>query len=443
MNNYKYKVFRPIHYLGSKLRILDFIKNTIDDIDPSNGTVCDLFSGSGTVSKYLSLTRQIISVDIQEYSRILCSALLKPFTKIDINCYNNLNSNSHFKQLYWTFKPIIVYENIILNEARKGNILPICDFLKNGSLITYLFNKEKSITTELRQALNETYKRLLESNLLDSNETLITRYYGGLYFSYYQAIVIDTLLELQSEVNTESKDVLLAAVLSTASDIVNTIGKQFAQPLNPIDNKGNPKKRLINKIYNDRTLDTNNIFTNWLNKYNNQIVSIKENIIYKMDYSEALDIIKNVKVVYADPPYTRYHYSRYYHVLETMCLRDNPKISSSNIKGKYAISRGIYRNDRYQSIFGIKSKSNDAFNILFNKVSKLNSSLVLSYSPYNSNSNVTPRIQTVENLIDLANKYFSDVRVSSFGKFTHSKLNKSELHIDASNNAELLIVCNN
>ncbi len=71
-------ITRPIHYLGSKLRLVDSIIKVIDELDPSMGPVCDLFSGSGTVSGFLSITRDVTAIDIQEYSRVICSALLKP-----------------------------------------------------------------------------------------------------------------------------------------------------------------------------------------------------------------------------------------------------------------------------------------------------------------------------------------------------------------------------
>lgn len=69
---------RPIHYLGSKLRILDTIGGAVDSVSPGNGRICDLFSGSGTVSRYFAHTRPVTAVDIQEYSRVLCSAVLNP-----------------------------------------------------------------------------------------------------------------------------------------------------------------------------------------------------------------------------------------------------------------------------------------------------------------------------------------------------------------------------
>ena len=41
-------------------------------------------------------------------------------------------------------------------------------------------------------------------------------------------------------------------------------------------------------------------------------------------------------VVYADPPYTRDHYSRYYHLLDTLLLYDYPD----------PVGKGQYRLDR-------------------------------------------------------------------------------------------------
>ena len=48
------KTFRTIHYLGSKLRLVEFIQEVIDEVDPSLGGVCDLFAGSSSVTQHLA-----------------------------------------------------------------------------------------------------------------------------------------------------------------------------------------------------------------------------------------------------------------------------------------------------------------------------------------------------------------------------------------------------
>ena len=67
--------FRPIQYLGSKLRLVKEISEIVEANKTSN-LVCDLFSGSGVVSHYLANKNEVISLDIQYYSTVISSALL-------------------------------------------------------------------------------------------------------------------------------------------------------------------------------------------------------------------------------------------------------------------------------------------------------------------------------------------------------------------------------
>ncbi|MDH6372627.1 adenine-specific DNA methylase [Paenibacillus sp. PastF-3] len=440
--------FRPIHYLGSKLRILDFVKNTIDQVDPSGGGVCDLFAGSGTVSKYLSKSRSVTSVDIQEYSRVICSALLRPTTK-DINVNEFLErciSSLHYTELIFCMQPMIDYETHCVDKALHGDPIPLCELIEKGSILTFEQGLNLDYSSDLSEALKNAISRLEKSDFILGPEALVVRYFGGLYFSYLQAIQIDAILEEIHKLPLESKDTFLAAVLSTASDIVNTVGKQFAQPLKPRNADGTPKKNLVIRVQKDRTKDVFSLLKGWLELYLSQERSEYDHYVYKMDYSNALDDIyhtktSDIKVVYADPPYTRYHYSRYYHVLETICLRDNPKISKTNLNGGTNLSRGIYREDRHQSPFSIKTQAAAAFNDLFNKVSNLNVPLVMSYSPFDETKKATPRVHTISKLEEMAKNYFARVETVSAGQFSHSKLNHSNNNFDISYDAELLIVC--
>src|SRR5687768_456102 len=65
---------RPIHYLGSKLRVVDEIVKLLDEVSPGTGRVCDLFSGSGVVSSALIYNRPVTAVDVQEYACLLAEA---------------------------------------------------------------------------------------------------------------------------------------------------------------------------------------------------------------------------------------------------------------------------------------------------------------------------------------------------------------------------------
>ena len=128
---------RPIHYLGSKLRMLEFIAETLDSLDPTQGTVCDLFSGSGTVSKFLSQKRKVVSIDIQEYSRVICSALLNS-SALEISAEEFMGavfSSDNYRELQSVFAPLIEYEANAIEYAKEGSIECLYEIIEEGSLL--------------------------------------------------------------------------------------------------------------------------------------------------------------------------------------------------------------------------------------------------------------------------------------------------------------------
>lgn len=436
---------RSIHYLGSKLRLLNEIKETIDDVITKDGAICDLFSGSGTVSKFLLQYNDVISVDIQKYSQVICEAsmgFLENAPQID-DVLIEIRDQNITEELTSCFDELITYENESTADAINGNIVSLYEIIEHGSLYILDHGESCEISARLKTCMQLGLDKVRNSAILDLADSMICRYYGGLYFSYGQAVALDCIahwvFEQQGLLHTKT----LAALLSTTSEIVNTIGKQFAQPLKVRNGKGDLKESLLSKIISDRSEDVYEVFAKWLSYYFSVGNNTHNYHIICDDYVNALEQLKeyNVSAVYADPPYTRYHYSRYYHVLETICLRDNPEVSTTFPNGKGGISRAIYRCDRHQSPFCIKSQVENAFDILFQKVHALNVPLILSYSPFDASKAVTPRLQTIDQLIEKAKQYFTDVTVVSPGDFTHSKLNSTEKNFEANHEAELLIVC--
>ncbi len=74
-------------------------------------------------------------------------------------------------------------------------------------------------------------------------------------------------------------------------------------------------------------------------------------------------------VVYADPPYSKNQYSRFYHVLETLTRYDYPQVAG----------RGRYRPDRFITPFSTRRGVAPAFDRLARGVARTGSTLVLSY----------------------------------------------------------------
>ena len=342
------------------------------------------------------------------------------------------------------YKPILVYEDECRDSLLSGELDPIYEIIEKGSLYAYLNNLPYS-EQELSPSLEKAFAMVKDAKgiELQSLDSIITRYYGGLYFSFKQAIDIDAISSYAFAQNERVKNAMLAALMGATTDVVNTIGKQFAQPLKVRNKDGSLKKNLAKKILSDRELDVFEQFEKWMQYYVELPRNTHDFEIICEDYVEVLKRLQpgDVKVIYADPPYTRYHYSRYYHILETICLHDNPQISTTFPNGKGGLSRAIYRNDRHQSPFCIKSKVPQAFDDLFMYASKAQASIVLSYSPFDANSGATPRLLSIEDIISIAHKYYNDVSVVSPGQFMHSRFNRQDNNYEINYEAERLVIC--
>lgn len=440
------KDFRPIHYLGSKLRMLDQLEQVINEVDPNNGRVYDLFSGSGTVSAHLNRNRLVTAVDIQEYSKIITSALILPcdISKTEEILKINFEQSEIYKELKTIFEPIIDYESKLFEETSEKSDEKMAYYIENSSIIKKQLGYSNDLNSVLSEQISRSIENLIKKGWEKNNKAVITRYYGGVYFSFMQSICLDTLLEVSDLFPDDVKNVFVAAILGTASEIVNTIGKHFAQPLSVYDKNHKAKNGIFKRALKDRKLDVFEILKEKLA----EIITTKElfsgnskNHVVKADYLSALDKLDiDTGVVYADPPYTRYHYSRYYHVLETISLRDTPPLTTVLKNGIETLSKGIYREDRVLSDFSVISKAPKAFEELFIKISEKEIPLVLSYSPQGKMGISTPRSISIDQITRLSEKYFSQVKLSSMGEFKHSKLNKKSTHLEVNENAEILFV---
>lgn len=431
--------FRTLNYLGSKLRLLDFIEENVRKVTPDDAGVCDLFAGSGCVSYKLSRSFPVVACDIQHYSKVICDALLRPSTLTEETVKAFMSEIKDVKSnLRDAFTPLFKLEE---EAIRNENLELLTDIVEHGSLEVNNLEKAESKITPVQDQVLE---KLRKAELM-GKESFFSRYYGGVYFSYRQAVQIDAIMDaIRHYPSAVDKNVLLAALLSTASDIACTVGKHFAQPIKARDSKGKIKKLVYNKAIKDKTVDVIALFEEWLNKYISLPKGKYNNTIVQGDYMECLKMLTdNVKTIYADPPYTRDHYSRFYHVLETMALDDVPEISTVKIHGSTHISNGIYRKDRHQSPFCIKSKAPKAFEEMFKAVSVSGKNLLLSYSPYDETKESHPRVVTISQLRLWASDYFNHVEVVSAGHFTHNKLNSTEHFLESSDEAEILIVCTN
>lgn len=437
--------WRPIHYLGSKLRILNEIDGAVSDVGGDKGRVCDLFTGSGTVFLDQARKRSAVGVDIQEYSRVICSALS---SKTSMNwggffekC-EEVSDKSGRSGAVWAIQPLIDLEDEAIDLASDvGSANLLCDLLEAGSPVVAMGNGMASESSKYGKALAEYNKRLTRLSREQRRFTTLARHFGGLYFSFRQASALDAILEVASNIESSAKDLAVAALITSASDLSNTVGKQFAQPIRPRNKDGSIKSSLYSLASRDRNKDVWSVYKSAAANY--ELVRGFGNVdgyAVKSDYRKFLqNIPEDVSVVYADPPYTRDHYSRFYHVLETIACGDDPEVSNSGVKS--GVSRAAYRRDRHQSPFCIKSAAGRAFEDLVGGVQRRGIPLIISYSGFSKENEAHPRVVSISDVLSVASRYYRNVEVRDISTILHSRLNRRDLSRDKSIAAETLIIC--
>lgn len=434
--------FRPVQYLGSKARLADQIAVLLDRLAPNYQAVADLYSGSAVVSGVLAAKKRVVAIDRQAYAAILASAMLRG-NEEHANAVESQNFQQTYRRMqsviYAVFEPLVSLEVDAIDEALRGSPALLSAIIDMGSVAAFTSGANVE-DARVAKALRETARRLVKAQLPRGFATA-TFYFAGPYFSYAQGVSLDALAAAIAASPEHARDLLTGVLLSTASHIVSTVGKQFAQPMRLIKKDGAVQGLLLRRALRDRSYDAFDIYKQWCRKWSLAIArrSASDHVALQGDVTATIQgALVDADIYYADPPYTIDHYSRFYHVLETLTLRDDPPLARS---AKGVILRGLYRDDRYQSPFCIPSQVEEAFSALFAAISKKNKPLLLSYSSYTTGSDHRPRLLMIDALRRLAMNYFSDVTVLESGPHAHRKLNAKELNVEPALSAERFIVC--
>ena len=273
------------------------------------------------------------------------------------------------------------------------------DFQKSSSIVSEALLLTKSIPT--LKSIHDDIDVFYFDNIKNKNFSFFYSEYPDTYFAKNQCLQIDSLRYAIDKSPKERQSLYLTILMSAMCKAQSTPG-HFAQFF----------KKNNKRIQSLREYDLLKIFYEKAAEFQTILTSKYKNSVFNMDYNELFKYVdlKNVKCFYLDPPYTSDQYSRFYHILETVCLYDYPKTS---YKAKY-------RDGRKMSKFCYKTTVYKEFEKIISFAHTNNSSLVISYSNHG--------IAEPEKILEIGKKYYNHSSLT-FENYNHSSQGNGSIKI--------------
>jgi adenine-specific DNA-methyltransferase len=377
--------------MGTKRALAPTVSNAIVGLG-RRGQVADLFSGMGSVATSMAPAAPVLTNDALTFTTAFARSRFLPTERMPIQDVARRlfpNFSVAYEILRDDFGVRMKRERKALSDRHK-----LADFMETAPHA----GNSNWYRRHARQA---------EASCSIKRYRLATLYFSGGYFSTVQAAQLDALRYAIDQLSDDaiSRDWLMAAWLGAAAVVVNAPGHtaQFLKPGN---------EAVYKRIRRQWQRPVWSIFVEQLDAI--QPVGTKKwrakNRVCSGDALALVDSsdFDDVTVVYADPPYTKDQYSRFYHVYETLFRYDFP--SSKGI--------GRYRPDRFRTPFSLVRDVKMAFQKLFVEVANRSLPLVLSYPDngllHYSGTNITTLLE----------EHFS-IRESHYVTLQHSTLGAS------------------
>jgi adenine-specific DNA-methyltransferase len=425
--------FRPIQYLGNKLRALPDILDATRELIGEEGHVADLFTGTTVVAQALAgWGYKVSAVDTQLYAAIFSRALLgigrangdtcdfATFLRLGIG-----ESSSEIRNA-WT---------LYVDEERRA--LQNDDFEALSALSARLPLIWKDKSHPFHRHIENTFDKSAVGEI-----ALITSIYAGSYFGVQQALAIDELrqkietLRQTGQISGWQYNAGLTAIMTAASAASHSAGKHFAQPLNAGTLRNS--KFLSSRLLQDRNVSVMAEFRLACDQINARINRVQDSHVAWHGPAEAFAASgQPVDLYYLDPPYTAQQYSRFYHVLETISAYRYPQLF---LNGK--LTTGLYPTQRFKSDFSSKRKSPAAFRSIIDAASDSGAAVLISYSVSSAASNGNARMISLEALLDLCRSAFGESKVDLVRlNHRYRQFNSSTASNTHRNDPEIMITC--
>lgn len=378
-----------LNYQGSKASLMPFIHQAIQKYIAPGDKVCDIFSGAGSVGAFLKTQHPIVSNDAEKYASIISSALLNTPSTAELTQVKDFFLREFTPQ----------QEALLAKHKEQVNAERAALALDQTATLIDLYTAFPTIWNNAHITA-QTLKQQQAYNLF-------LHYFAGTYFGIEQAICIDALVKTIHLVDSsDAQNVLFSCLFFAMKETVFSKDGHMAQPLNISKNSARHlvqrKKNLI--VY----------FTAKLNEFIAQSSPMPPTQqIFNLDMSDLLRDssfnAQDIRLIYADPPYTDMQYSRYYHLLNVAANYDYPQ--PTVIRGQY--TTGLYTQGRNQSDLSKKSTAKIRLEELFQYCKAKGIILALSYAyPDNRQTQKSDRYtMSIEELVTMANRIFGSAKV--------------------------------
>lgn len=383
-------------YMGNKSKMLPVLGEVLFEYSKNARHIADPFCGSASVSWFLAQNtdKAVIAGDIQSYAVARAKAVIERVEVFDPDDMLN-------KWFLLAVEKVQEIANYFPNELNS-------------------FNPDWSDPIRIEKTVlkcrNFCSKVLPVVLRLVGGAWPLTKAYGGHYYSPAQALMLDALRQTVPNHN-HFNAVAMAALVEAASLAAASPG-HTAQPFQPTKTsapyiveawKRDPYALVSSSVAEIAAMAARNAGSSLIG-----------------DFEETISLLEPEDVVFADPPYSGVHYSRFYHCLETIT------------RGKEFEPEGVGRypslHERPSSAFSKKSEAFEASRNLLLKCFERNAILILTFPEQGSNG------LKATDFIDLGKKIYSRVNIevveSDFSTLGGNKKNR-----EARQKCNELIMC--
>ena len=427
-------VFRPVQYLGNKLRSLPQIIDVVLELQVPGTHAVDLFSGTSLVSQALAEAgHNVTAIDAQPSCYVMATAMLgveRSHEIIPDGLVQSIVSASEKFDFWGPWRTYVDREDLAVRNGDANGI---------DSL-----NRELPLTWRVNSAPNDLISKLKPNECALAVAPLFAGIYAGTYVGIRQALSIDSLRwaiadqVLAGTITRWQEAALTTALMSALSAASFSAGKHFAQPLTA--GQGQDHKFRASRIVRDRGVDIIGEFKNAAKRINLSARSgfEKHSAVHgRIEDHDAYLIAKKPSIIYADPPYTAQQYSRFYHALDTLVTYRVPQLEH---RGR--ITTGLYPTNRFKSAFSSKRLAPKTFVQLAAAAKKAGAHFILSYSVSSKGSDGNDRMIKLNELLEICQSAFGkrSVEVVNMG-FAYRQFNSGARSNENRSDPEILILC--